>query len=281
VFVVTPAYMSPEQASLGLEELDERADVYSLGVIGYQILARHLPYDVRDKSVKDVARLVSGPTPPSPLLTMRGSARDEVGPVLGCAMAKEPRDRYRTAAELARDLQALVEGSRTSVDADSVVRKARRWLRRPDHISSAGRAVSAAAWVLAALCFWFLIVAAAFPSLRATVMPDVRQAQFIVHEGAWVLALTVVGLIARRAGHDDELSMWLLFPMAVGLTIFSMVVASGLTTYDAMGATSNPQARAMAFTLGAGIALASVGANLVMLLSHYERAPWCRPPDQA
>jgi hypothetical protein len=278
VFVVTPAYMSPEQARFGVDQLDERADVYALGVIGYQLLAGRLPYDVRDKSLEEVARLVTGPTRPDPLVTLSGSARVEVSRVLDGAMAKKARDRYGTAAELARDLKALVEGRRTSVDRGAWPGRVRRWLRQPHHIASAGRATSAAAWLLATLCLWFLVVAVAFPSIRDTVMPDVRMPDFVIHEGAWTLFLALVGAIARRAGTDDELSMWLLLPISIGLAIFSVGVASGFVDYDAMGSASDLQARAMAFTLGSGIALAAVAASAVMLLSHYERAPWCRPP---
>lgn len=104
--VGTPAYMSPEQAR-AIQELDRRSDVYSLGVVVYEMLAGALPYQAMDP----VGLLLAHANEPVPSLAAR-----RPGLPAGCddlirrAMAKNPDDRYATAGDLARELSALAAG---------------------------------------------------------------------------------------------------------------------------------------------------------------------------
>ena len=94
----TPSYMSPEQA-LGAVELDGRADIYALGCVLYEMLVGAPPYEgTTPQSI--IAQAISGDVPrlagqPSGLQT-----------VIDRAMAREPRDRFQTAAELRDALQS-------------------------------------------------------------------------------------------------------------------------------------------------------------------------------
>jgi hypothetical protein len=96
----TPAYMSPEQAA-GVEA-DERADIYSVGIILYQMLAGSLPFDHRDP-VALVRMQVSRDPPPLPA---------NVPPVLAAAvekmLAKGRDDRFQTACDAAETLEQIV-----------------------------------------------------------------------------------------------------------------------------------------------------------------------------
>ncbi|MBI2930728.1 MAG: protein kinase [Planctomycetes bacterium] len=97
----TPLYMAPEQ--IRGERVDGRADVYSLGVMLYEALAGRVPFTgstVAELYVKVLARN-------APPLT--GVPRDLVT-VCGRALAKDPRDRYQTAAALAEDLASYRTG---------------------------------------------------------------------------------------------------------------------------------------------------------------------------
>jgi tRNA A-37 threonylcarbamoyl transferase component Bud32 len=97
----TPYYMSPEQC-LG-EPLDSRSDVYSLGVMFYEILSGTRPFDASTVS-GIIAKQLSEPPPPlSPTLTIPR----RVSNAIMHALAKEPADRPATATDLARQLKLI------------------------------------------------------------------------------------------------------------------------------------------------------------------------------
>ncbi len=89
----TPRYMSPEQMS-GEAAIDGRSDVYSLGVVAYEMLAGRPPFMGG-----------RGNAPAEPLRSLRGGIPAEIDAVVGRSLALLPGDRYRTAGELADALQ--------------------------------------------------------------------------------------------------------------------------------------------------------------------------------
>lgn len=96
--VGTPAYMPPEQAQ-GLE-IDHRADIYSLGVIAYELITLTPPYG--EGSVSVMLQHINAPVPQiSQFLDMQNASLDAV---IHRVLAKEPDDRYHTATEFAEDL---------------------------------------------------------------------------------------------------------------------------------------------------------------------------------
>jgi serine/threonine-protein kinase len=98
----TPAYMSPEQA-LG-KSGDERADIYSLGVLLFQMMTGQLPYEA-DTPLAVVMKHVNSPTPLP--VTFNPEIPDALQTIIVKAMAKIPDDRYATAAELAVALRQI------------------------------------------------------------------------------------------------------------------------------------------------------------------------------
>jgi serine/threonine-protein kinase len=100
--VGTPAFMSPEHG-LG-ENSDERSDIYSMGVILYQMLTGRLPYD-GDTPVAIILKHVREPlTPPS---VFNPNIPPELERIVLKAMAKDPEERYQSAAEMLADLNAF------------------------------------------------------------------------------------------------------------------------------------------------------------------------------
>ena len=100
--VGTPAYMSPEQA-MGERDVDGRSDIYSLGIVAYQMIAGETPF----RATNTPAMLMKHVSePPTPLRSRRPDVPASLASAVERALAKRPEDRWHSAAEM-RD--ALLE----------------------------------------------------------------------------------------------------------------------------------------------------------------------------
>ncbi|HEV3027541.1 MAG TPA: serine/threonine-protein kinase [Planctomycetota bacterium] len=111
----TPAYMSPEQAHGGMK-IDLRTDLWSLGVMLYEILTGRPPFDA-DSPVKILVKTMNDPVPaPSTVLRTPSAAVDSaIEAICMKALSKNPRQRYATARAFAEDLGRWLRGERVSV----------------------------------------------------------------------------------------------------------------------------------------------------------------------
>ncbi len=119
LIIGTPQYMSPEQCSQA-SELDARSDIYSLGIILYEMLAGHVPFRGDSPTATMMKHLQE---PPPSLLEERGDLPPAVSRVVARALAKRPEDRYQTVGELAGALTLAADGkdeSAVSVGAATV-----------------------------------------------------------------------------------------------------------------------------------------------------------------
>jgi hypothetical protein len=102
--VGTPSYMAPEQATG--DQVDARADIYSLGVVAYELLAGRAPFEGDTPAERLLSRMCVSPTPPRQLAP-------EIPPdaerVLLRALARQPDDRYESAGEFAADLRLALQ----------------------------------------------------------------------------------------------------------------------------------------------------------------------------
>ncbi len=106
----SPMYMSPEQAR-GLKTIDHRADIWSLGILLYQLLSGHTPHH----EVKGLGELIITicSEEPEPLAERASSVPPGLADIVHRALRLPPQDRYQTAAEMGEALMAFLGGEAT------------------------------------------------------------------------------------------------------------------------------------------------------------------------
>jgi len=156
--VGTPEYMSPEQAGREGEDLDTRTDVYSLGVLLYELVSGSRPFDFSGATLLEIQRAIHGDEPPRPSQRI---ARDRLGGAVDGAwerglradldwvalraLEKDPARRYDAVAGLAADVQRFLDDEPVEASPPSRAYRAAKFVRRNR------TAVVAAALVFASL----------------------------------------------------------------------------------------------------------------------------------
>jgi hypothetical protein len=156
----TPEYMSPEQAELTSHTVDTRSDIYSLGVVLYELLTGALPFDpgtLRRAAIDEILRTIRDEEPPRPSMRLsslgveaekaaenRRTAVRTLTRRLGHelewiplkAMRKEPDRRYRTAGEFADDIRHYLRGDALIAGPESVTYRFKKMLVRHRYASA-------------------------------------------------------------------------------------------------------------------------------------------------
>ncbi len=129
--VGTLAYMSPEQIAGDSQALDTRTDVYSLGVILFELLTGRLPHDVRQCSLVEAARLIREVEAPRLFTRSGGGAFDrDIETIIAKTLEKEKERRYPSAAELAADIRRYLRDEPLQARPASAFYQLRKFARR-------------------------------------------------------------------------------------------------------------------------------------------------------
>ncbi|MEP6590451.1 MAG: serine/threonine-protein kinase, partial [Gemmatimonadota bacterium] len=120
----TPAYMAPEQAAAD-PNVDHRADIYSLGIVAYEMLTGRLPFAGGTPQAMLAAHVT---TAPMPILSVRPDLPPPLADLIMRCLAKAPDDRWASAGELVNAIDALAtpSGGMTSLDGYAR-RRLRNW----------------------------------------------------------------------------------------------------------------------------------------------------------
>jgi len=104
----TLVYMSPEQADARSGAIDVRTDIYSLGVVLFELLTGELPYDIRSAPLPQAVRLICE-TQPRRLGSVSRALRGDLETILLKALEKRPEKRYQSASEFAQDIRRYLD----------------------------------------------------------------------------------------------------------------------------------------------------------------------------
>ncbi|MCH7701895.1 MAG: protein kinase [Planctomycetes bacterium] len=154
----TIGYMSPEQFSGDVQEIDTRSDVYALGVLTYELLAGRPPYDTMNCSVAEAARIIRDDEPRRLSATDKSLAGD-IATIIGRAMEKDRQRRYPTASELAADIRRYLNDEPIVARPATTFYQLRKFARRNRGLVAGASMAVVALLVAAVASTWWAITA--------------------------------------------------------------------------------------------------------------------------
>ncbi len=139
VMLMTPDYASPEQVRGG--RVTVASDVYSLGVVLYEILTGQRPYDTRNQSPGEIERIVcttgvAAPSANASTPRLRKQLKGDLDNILLMALRKEPQRRYASVAQFAEDIRRHLDGRTVIARPDTASYRVSKFLVRNRVVAS-------------------------------------------------------------------------------------------------------------------------------------------------
>lgn len=129
--LMTPQYASPEQARGG--QITTASDVYSLGVVLYEILTKEKPYDLKDKRPDEITKAICETQPLKPSLRTtktRNALNADLDNIVLKALQKEPARRYLSVEQFSEDIRRYLEGLPVAARPDTFTYRASKYFAR-------------------------------------------------------------------------------------------------------------------------------------------------------
>ena len=165
---MTPEYASPEQ--IKGERITTASDVYSLGVLLYELLTGTKPYRLKTRTTDEISRAITDQEPPRPsaaVASARSALNGDLDNIVLMALRKEPSRRYATVGQFSEDIRRYLEGRAVVAHKDTLSYRAGKFVGR----NKVG--VAAAAIVLLSLVAG--IIATAWQAQNARRQRDLAQ----------------------------------------------------------------------------------------------------------
>lgn len=135
---MTPEYASPEQVTGG--PITTATDVYGLGVILFELLARRRPYQFKTRSSREVETVIGSVEPPLPSVAAANAGersarasramRGDLDTIVMMALRKDPARRYQSIEQFRGDLQRYLAGMPVTARRDTLVYRSRKFVTR-------------------------------------------------------------------------------------------------------------------------------------------------------
>jgi tetratricopeptide (TPR) repeat protein len=150
---LTPDFASPEQVTGG--RMTTATDVYSLGVILYELLTFQRPYNISTRSLDEILRAVCIDTPAAPSQKSGNRAlRGDLDAIVMKALRKEPESRYLSAQSLSVDIERYLSGQPVEAARGTTLYRWRKFARRHRAAVLAGGAAAAAVFTGLIVATW-------------------------------------------------------------------------------------------------------------------------------